>query len=231
MPSLYHLVCPFAGLALLTLGCGCKRLNEQMPITEQREVSAYASKPPLFVSSEERFSEAEPPKKEEEPGQPEQPGEPPKPFLDHTTPPGWVEAPPRGSSSMGGMRIIDMRFGKNQEGECYLSMMPGSAGGMAANINRWRGQMGLPPYTEEQIQNLPKKPFLTHEAVFVDFGGDYKGVGAEQSSKGYHLLGLLMEAPQFTLFVKMIGPEALVDGNKKEFDEFCQSIALGKPAE
>lgn len=215
MPSLPIFVRPLAGLALLALGCGCKRLNEQMPITEQREISSYVAPPKLFISSEQRFADTD--------STPEEPSQ--KPFLSHTTPPGWVEAPPHDASGMGGMRLIDMRFGKNQEGECYLSMMPGPAGGLTANINRWRTQMGQPPYTQEEIDKLPKKPFLRREAVYVDFGGNYKGVGAEQASKDYHLIGLLQEAPNFTLFVKMIGPEAEVAQNKEAFEKFCESIA------
>lgn len=127
---------------------------------------------------------------------------------------------------MAGMRLVDMRFGPNGEGECFLSMMPGPAGGVEANLNRWRGQMGLPPYTAEELAALPKREMFGQEATYVDFEGNFSNVGATAPLEGYRMIGLIQQTPRFTLFVKMTGPKALVEANQAAFMEFAQSIGL-----
>ncbi len=211
---------PFVLAAIVAVGltaASCRKLDERMEITESREVSAYASPTKAIVSSADRFYE----KAAKEEQAPEVPKENP---LNWTTPAGWSEAPP--SSTPGAMRLIDLRFGEKLEGECYLSAMPGKAGGLEANVNRWRTQMGLPAFTPEELQKLPAKKFLNRDSTFVTFDGDFKAVGAPEAAKGYRLLGVVQVAPEFTLFVKMTGPKETVEKNVAAFDQFCQSISI-----
>ena len=131
----------------------------------------------------------------------------------------------------GQMRLIDMSFGPAGEGECYVSAMPGAAGGIVANINRWRGQVGQPSLTEEEIDKLPRKMFLGAPAHFVSADGDFKNVGEETPRSGYRLLGLIHQAPDLTLFVKMTGPQALVEQNTAAFEAFCQSVQFRRKSD
>lgn len=205
-------------LLLTGLVClsACKRVTEKMEITETREVSPLnPARKPMATSAERFFDNAEPAA--------EVPQENP---LAWTTPAGWSEAPADASSTMGGMRLINLRFGPNGEGECYLSAMPGAAGGLEANVNRWRTQMGQPAYTLEELGKLPTRKFLNRDAAYVAFDGDFKGMGATEAKKGYRLLGMVQQAPEFTLFVKMTGPKELVTANEAAFAEFCQSISI-----
>lgn len=190
----------------------CERLTERMEIKESRQISEHGIMPKAEATSAERFFDTQPPTPP--------PAENPLAWI---TPEGWAEAP---AGSGGGMRLIDLRFGPNQEGECYLSIMPGQAGGLAANVNRWRTQMGLTPYTDAELAALPKKTFVGRDATFVAFDGDFKGVGAESAATGYRMLGLVQEAPEFTLFVKLTGPKDLVVKNEAAFDQFASSISL-----
>ncbi|MEY4482960.1 MAG: hypothetical protein RL693_412 [Verrucomicrobiota bacterium] len=192
----------------------CKRVEDRMEITETREISVHSTAPKAMASSAERFFDNQEP----EPKTGENP-------LTWATPEGWKEAPPEANASAG-MRLIDLRFGPNNEGECYLSAMPGQAGGLEANVNRWRTQMGLPAMTAEELTQLPKKPFLGREANFITMDGDFKSMGAPEASKGYRMLGLVQVAPEFTLFVKMTGPKELVAQNEAAFEQFCQSISI-----
>jgi hypothetical protein len=199
-----------AGMAL----CSCKPVGERMEITETREVSKHAPPVAPDAGSAERFR-MEP---EETPAAPrENP-------LTWVVPEGWSDAGE--DASPGGMRLINLRFGAGGEGECYLSAMPGSAGGLEANINRWRSQMGLPAFSTDELAKLPKKPFLNREASYVAFDGDFKRVGATEATKGYRLVGLVQPAPEFTLFVKMTGPKELVEKNAAAFEQFIQSISI-----
>lgn len=200
------------GVSLTCVLTSCERLTERMEIKKSREISEHAIMPKAEASSAERFFDTQPP--------PPPPAENPLAWI---TPDGWTQAAP---GAGGGMRLIDLRFGPNQEGECYLSIMPGQAGGLAANVNRWRTQMGLTPYTEAELAALPKKTFVGRDATFVAFDGDFKGVGAEAAATGYRMLGLVQEAPEFTLFVKLTGPKDLVLKNEAAFDQFSSSISL-----
>jgi hypothetical protein len=193
----------------------CKPVGERMEITETREVSRHAPPPASFVASPKRF------RMEQESQESTTPRENP---LAWVVPEGWTEA--GADPTPGGMRLINLRFGSGGEGECYLSAMPGSAGGLEANINRWRGQMGLPALSADELAKLPKKPFLNREATYVSMDGDFKGVGATDATKGYRLVGLVQPAPEFTLFVKMTGPKELIEKNEAAFDQFIQSLSI-----
>ncbi len=182
----------------------CKRLGERVEITESREISQYEAKPKLFAYSQERFG-SEP--------------------LIWRTPAGWTQA------ERSQMRPVNLRFGPNNEGECYLSMLPGGAGGIAANVNRWRKQMGQPELSEDEVAALPKRVLMGIEGVFVAIDGDYTNVGATEAVPGQHLLGVIAElgAGEMGLFVKMVGPKELVEANAAAFDEFVNSLRLRLP--
>ena len=191
------------------------------PITESRELSQYARPAAVDVPSATRFYDDAKPETRE----------PPMDFrklLAWTVPEGWSES---STPDPMGMRLVDLRFGPNQEGECYISLLPGPSGGLEANVNRWRTQMGLPPFTPEDFAKLPTKPFFNLEATFVSFDGDFKSFGAETAKPGYRMLGLINSAEQATIFVKLTGPKALVEQNTAAFDQFCQSIRPNLPKE
>lgn len=214
-----------ASLCALVLLPSCNR--ERMEIEETRVLSKSAMPAMPNATSEQRFGPAL-----REMGM-EAPAAPPdmsmfRDLLAWEAPDGWKETEARDPT---GMRLVDFRFGPNDEGECYITLMGGNAGGLEANINRWRTQMGQPPYTAEEIAKLPKKPFFNREGVFVSFDGDFKKFGAESAAKHHRLLGLVHTSQEATIFVKLTGPKALVAQNEAAFDQFCQSIQARSPNE
>lgn len=204
---------PLTCCAVIGLLTSCHRLEEREAITETREISSYAGKQHVDIPSSTRFFDDAKEKEQARPNFRE--------LLTWKIPEGWTES---ATPDPSGMRMLDIRFGPNQEGECYISLMPGPAGGLEANVNRWRTQMGQPPYTVDEIAKLAKKPFFNRDATFVAFDGDFKGFGADAAKTGYRLLGLIHSAEQATIFVKLTGPKALVEQNAAAFDAFCQSI-------
>jgi hypothetical protein len=204
-----------AALALSITLSGCRRLDERMEIKETRDISAYASPVVPIVPSAERFESAlkEMEENEAKPA--------PQNLFSWVTPEGWQEA----GFDPTGMRFINLQFGSHGEGECYLSLMPGKAGGLDANANRWRSQMGKQAFTPEELAALPKKRLLNRDATYLDIEGDFKGVGATEAEKNYRMVGLILPAPEFTLFVKMTGPKDVVDKNLPNFEKFVQSIS------
>jgi hypothetical protein len=141
------------------------------------------------------------------------------PKLIYDTPAGWTEK--AGSS----MRDINFSIGENGEAECYVARLPGAGGGLLANVNRWRSQMGAEPLTEEQVAALPKKPLFGQQASYVVVDGSYKpGMGTTDTFENYRLLGLILASDAGAVFVKMTGPKELLIKNEAAFDQFTNSI-------
>jgi hypothetical protein len=171
-------------------------------ITETREISKYEAEPKLFAYSQQRFS-----------------NDP----LSWETPAGWVQA------ERSQMRPINLRFGPNGEGECYLSMLPGGAGGTVANVNRWRKQMGQPELPEAEVAALPKRVLMGIEGVFVTLDGSYTNVGSAEATADQRLMGVIAALGEVGLFVKMVGPKELVVANEPAFNQFVESLRLRLP--
>jgi hypothetical protein len=192
-------------LALLAI-TACDRPQPEMEITQTRDLSPLAPKPNVDIPSSTRFYD----------DRKETPKENP---LAWTKPEAWTEAP------ASQMRLINFTFGPAAEGECYLTAMPGDAGGIAANLNRWRGQLSQPPLSDAELAALPKKKLMGAEGLFLSVDGAFKGMGDAADAKAdYRLVGVLLPNPELTIFVKMTGPRALVEQNMTAFDTFCQSV-------
>ncbi len=144
--------------------------------------------------------------------------------LIHGTPEGWTEKP------ASAMRDLSFVFGEKGEAECYVARLPGAGGGLAANVNRWRAQMGAEPLTEEQVAALPTRPLFGQPAHFVSVEGTFSpGMGNNATYPGYRLVGLILSAEAGAVFVKMTGPKDLVDKNLAAFDEFVSSLDVKTP--
>ena len=78
------------------------------------------------------------------------------------TPEGWQELAPTS------LREINLRPAGDPDAECYLTVLPGGAGGVAANVNRWRGQLGEPPLGGQELSSLPAATLLGRPAVLID---------------------------------------------------------------
>ena len=185
---------------------------------------ACGGKPPVKEITETRVIDAASKHAETPPGLPAAPGAlpPGHPSLDAPpftweTPPGWE--PQTGSA----MRVANFRLAANPDVECYLTVLQGAAGGTEANINRWRGQMGQEAFKPEDIAALPRIEALGKQGAMVETVGSFTGMNGDAKS-GYALLGMIVELPERSVFVKMTGPEAAVKAEKDHFLVFCRSL-------
>jgi hypothetical protein len=106
----------------------------------------------------------------------------------------------------------------DQSAEITVTPLPGEAGGLLQNINRWRGQVKLDPLTEGQLQEFPKVDVDGASAAVIDTG---EGAG------GRRIVGAVVPHGGGTWFFKMTGPSAVVEKQKSHFTDFLKSVKFG----
>lgn len=104
--------------------------------------------------------------------------------------------------------------GDGGEADLGITAFPGATGGLEANLNRWRGQVGLPPASPEEIVAVTEK-FESNGLQFIV--ADYAG-------NGTRLIGAIVPHGGNSWFFKLIGPDAVVAGQKAAFLEFLHTV-------
>lgn len=136
-------------------------------------------------------------------------------------PSGWSELAPTS------MRVANFAV---DGAECYLTLLGGDGGGLAANVNRWRGQVGLAPLDGAALEALPREPFFGGEATRVDLVGTFAGMGGERADTGYRIVGLLRVSAAGSAFLKFVGPTAVVERELAAFAALAASFRPDAPA-
>ncbi len=147
-----------------------------------------------------------------------------KPFT-WDLPPGWAERP-----DPSGRRVGSFMVGGTPDGDGSIALLGGTGGGLEANVDRWRKQVGQPPLKPEEIEQLPKVSILGQPATLVEAEGTFTGMGDGAPRPNWKLLGAILELDvgqqQATVFVKLTGPKDLLDAEKAHFAELCESIKV-----
>ncbi|MCA8943337.1 MAG: hypothetical protein KDB80_12310 [Planctomycetes bacterium] len=132
-------------------------------------------------------------------------------------PSNWKQVPSKSS-----MRLVTFSPKSEPEVQCWVIVLASSAGGLANNVNRWRGEMQAPPLDDTAIADLPKIDVLGTEATLVEAYGDYTGQSGSVEAGG--MLGLIALTGAESVFVKMVGPADGVRAAKADFVSFCRSL-------
>lgn len=104
------------------------------------------------------------------------------------------------------------------DADLSITAFPGDVGGLAANINRWRGQVGLQPVEEADIGALTQAISANGlRFTLVDLAGS-------DSAGQQRIMAALVSWQGATWFFKMTGPSALVEGEKPAFVAFLGSV-------
>lgn len=140
-----------------------------------------------------------------------------QPHLQWTSPEGWTEVTP-GQMSIASFKVT----GSNgAEADVTVVPLPGSAGGDAANVNRWRGQVGLSAATPDELEKISESVSVGDQsAKLYDIGGASK-----------RILGVIDERDGTTWFFKMMGDADLVEQQKPEFTAFLKSLTFAAAAQ
>jgi hypothetical protein len=139
-------------------------------------------------------------------------------------PSGWKELP------AAQFRSPNFAVPGREKLECYVSVLPGGGGGITANVNRWRKQMGLADVSDADVAALPRVKFLGGDAPFVEIDGTYKGAGAQSGSAGYTMTAVAADRGGATVTAKLVGPSADVRAEADRFKAMCASLRAAAPA-
>ncbi len=101
--------------------------------------------------------------------------------------------------------------------EVMVSVFPNSTGGTLANVNRWRGQIGLPSATDIATLVKPLDEKIPDSAL-VDMTGTNPKTG-----KPARLVGAIVPRSGQWFFFKMLGDDAAVTAQKDAFIAFAKS--------
>ncbi|MGD0536089.1 MAG: hypothetical protein ABSC03_00455 [Verrucomicrobiota bacterium] len=128
-----------------------------------------------------------------------------------TVPAGWQETTP------GPMQLAKfLAAGADGPAEITVVTLPGTGGGPLPNVNRWRGQIGLPPVTEAELAKLlTPLPGADAGSFLVDVANP---------EKENRLVAAFVGRGGGTWFYKLTGGEAAVGRAKEAFVQFVQSV-------
>jgi hypothetical protein len=141
---------------------------------------------------------------------------PPQPenSLKWTLPKGWSQG------AGGGMRFATLKAPVEGKLETTVVVLPGPAGGELANVNRWRGQIGLPAMDEASLAKARATLKTKAGSLNVyDFTSDGQ-------TKSRMVAGYITTADGNTWFLKMTGDVAPVAKAKPEFLNLLGSVRL-----
>ena len=149
--------------------------------------------------------------------------------LKFRVPPGWVEEE-RTSS----MRVAQYRLPKAEGDTEDASLVlyyfgQGQGGSVTANIDRWLAQMKQPdgsPVKGAKDEHLVANGL---KVTTVDLSGTYvaetaPGSGTFNNKPDYRLRGAVVETPNGSYFVKLIGPEKTVTLWNESFLSYIRSF-------
>ncbi len=138
--------------------------------------------------------------------------------VSHEGQPNWQV--PAGWQEVSGGQFLIAKFMLAGDGGANaavnVSMSAGDGGGLAANVNRWRGQLGLPPMAD--ILTTPID-VANGKAQLVDMSGTDARTGQPT-----RLVGVIVPQSGQTWFYKLMGDAKVVESQKDAFTKFVQGV-------
>jgi hypothetical protein len=138
------------------------------------------------------------------------------PQLTWKTPDGWTEVPPSE------MRVASFKVTgpDGKSADVSVIPLPGVAGSDAANVNRWRGQVGLSPVAPDDLKKSAEDVEAGGQpAQLYDIAGQNPGSGEAE-----RILGVIQHRDDMAWFFKMTGDAGLVEQQKPAFVAFLKSL-------
>ncbi len=104
--------------------------------------------------------------------------------------------------------------------EITVTVFPGDVGGLEANVNRWRRQVGLGPLAPEEMEEVTRPIVVDgEEATFVD-------IAFPDAPQAEGILGAVIPRGERTWFVKAKGPSGTLNEQRPQLEAFLDSISF-----
>lgn len=101
--------------------------------------------------------------------------------------------------------------------------LPAAANDLLGNVNRWRGQVGLPAVTAEELPaNVQQVPLADGTGDFVEL------VAPAEAEKPQTILGVVAVRGDKAWFIKLQGESALAAQEKQRFLDFVKSMKFSQ---
>ena len=137
------------------------------------------------------------------------------------TPVQWTKPESWNSQPLSEMRMGSFKVEGPNAGSADVSItaFPGGTGGLSSNLNRWRGQLQLPPLSDEQLSNTVQRIEVDNvPTCLIDFQT------TDNNPQPARILGAVLQQGDRTWFVKMTGPPSLLAGQRRIFLDFVRSF-------
>jgi hypothetical protein len=110
-----------------------------------------------------------------------------------------------------------------------FSTLRSAPGGLLANINRWRGQLGQEPFADEASLKQGTRTVVSGfgDAVFVEVEGLIANADPKKDGR---LIGAIAESGANAWFFKLRGNEALAAAERENFIRWIESVKPSGPA-
>ena len=203
-----HLAAVTATLALLATGCG----RDNVKIYKADASDAPVTPPPAAAQAVMPTTM---------PNGLDVPDNSGQPKLKYVLPDGWKE------KLLTQLRVASFEISENGK-TADVSVIPLGAmsGGDAANVNRWRGQVGQPPLNEDASAKLAEKVEVAGQpGDLYDLAGISPGSGDAE-----RIIGTILHSDTATWYFKMSGDADLAEKQKNNFVAFLKSVTFDKLA-
>lgn len=144
---------------------------------------------------------------------------PAMPVIHVSAPEGW-EISPGGSMRAASFAV---KGAAGATADVSVIPLPGNSGSVLDNVNRWRGQLQLPPLAADDdpalgstIDGKAGTLFVTHMVSEVPL----------LNGKKTAISTAILRAGDITWFFKMTGDAALVEANRTKFQDFARNATL-----
>jgi len=135
----------------------------------------------------------------------------PEGALQWTLPKGWTQ------TMTGGMRYATIKPAVPGSIDVSVVVLPGPAGGELANVNRWRGQLGLAAVDAAALASM-RKDVHSKAGTFALY--DFSSEGPKPS----RMIAALAQRDGNSWFIKMLGDASSVAAARGDFIHLLQGM-------
>jgi hypothetical protein len=149
-----------------------------------------------------------------------------KSSLKFTVPAGWVEEERTSSMRVAQYRLPKAATDKEDASLVLYYFGQGQGGSATANVERWVGQMKQAEGSSAKQEGLEVNGL---KVTTVDVSGTYgaetaPGSGTFHNKPGYRLRAAVVETPNGSYYVKLVGPEKTVAQWNESFLSYIKSF-------